>query len=222
MQKRKLLILFFGAVAMAMPGLCQDQPHFAERDPKYRLHRGDVVEIEYTYTPEYNQTATVQPDGDVTLKLLGGVKLADLTLDQAKQAITERASQRLNKPEITLLLKDYVKPHFTVSGEVNHPGAYDIHGSVTALEAIALSGGFKESSKQNQVVLVRKVNNDVAEVHLLNFKTLSTAAGVREDVEIRPDDMLIVPKNRLSKVEPYVRVASMAMGGLYGVALLAK
>jgi len=207
---------------MAMPGLCQDQPHFAERDPKYRLHRGDVVEIEYTYTPEYNQTATVQPDGDVTLKLLGGVKLADLTLDQAKQAITERASQRLNKPEITLLLKDYVKPHFTVSGEVNHPGAYDIHGSVTALEAIALSGGFKESSKQNQVVLVRKVNNDVAEVHLLNFKTLSTAAGVREDVEIRPDDMLIVPKNRLSKVEPYVRVASMAMGGLYGVALLAK
>ena len=207
---------------MAMPGLCQDQPHFAERDPKYRLHRGDVVEIEYTYTPEYNQTATVQPDGDVTLKLLGGVKLADLTLDQAKQAITERASQRLNKPEITLLLKEYVKPHFTVSGEVNHPGAYDIHGSVTALEAIALSGGFKESSKQNQVVLVRKVNNDVAEVHLLNFKTLSTAAGVREDVEIRPDDMLIVPKNRLSKVEPYVRVASMAMGGLYGVALLAK
>lgn len=222
MRKKNLSVLLFTAISLVVPTFCQDQPRFAERNPAYRLHDGDVIDIEYTYTPEYNQTATVQPDGQVTLKLLGGVSIANLTLDEATRAITDKASQRLNKPEITVLLKDYVKPHFTVAGEVSHPGSYDIHGSVTAIEAIALSGGFKESSKLNQVVLVRKMNNDVAEVRLLNFKTLASAAGIREDIEIRPDDILIVPKNRLSKVEPYVRIASMAMGGLYGVALFAK
>jgi hypothetical protein len=29
--------------------------------------------------------------------------------------------------------------------------------------------------------------------------------------------MLLVPKNRLGKVEPYVRVASMGLTSLYGV-----
>jgi polysaccharide export outer membrane protein len=222
MREKAFMAVLLIAAAGVIPALCQDQTQFAERNPKYRLHRGDVIDIEYTYTPEYNQTATVQPDGEVTLKLLGGVSVAGLTLDEAHRLIVERAGERLNKPEITLLLKDYVKPHFTVAGEVNKPGDYDIHGSVSAIEAIALSGGFKESSKQNQVVLVRKMNHDVAEVRLLNFKTLSSAAGIREDIEIKPDDILIVPKNRLSRVEPYVRIASMAMGGLYGVALFAK
>lgn len=199
-----------------------DHPGLIERDQKYRLQPSDVLEVEYSYTPEYNQTATVQPDGEVTLKVLGGVKVAGLTVEEARSHITEMASKHLNQPEITLLLKEYVKPHFTVSGEVNKPGSYDLHGATSVVEAIAMSGGFKESSKQTQVVLVRKMNADVAEVRMLDFKELTSPRGIREDIAIKPGDMLIVPKNRLSKVEPYIRVAALAMGGMYGVALFAK
>jgi hypothetical protein len=39
---------------------------------------------------------------------------------------------------------------------------------------------------------------------------------VREDILIQPDDMLVVPQNRISKLEPYVRVGS---AGLYGLGL---
>ncbi len=187
------------------------------RDQPYRLQPSDVIDIEYVYTPEYNQVATVGPDGSVQLKLLGGLKVAGMTLDQATAAVIAKASGPLNDPELTITLKDYVKPHFTVSGQVERPGIYDMHGSVTFLQAIAMSGGIKDFGKEKQVILVRKANAEYAEVRVINLKDLSTAHGVKEDFTLRPDDMILVPKNRLGKVEPYVRVASMGLTSLYGV-----
>jgi polysaccharide export outer membrane protein len=199
--------------------LGQQPSQLMSRDQPYRLQPSDVLELEYEFTPEYNQTATVEPDGSLRLKLVGYVKVAGLSLDEATAAIKAKASVPLNNPELTVTLKEFVKPHFTVYGEVTRPGVYDIHGGVTVLQALALSGGVKDTSKQSQVVLVRKINAEVAEVKVINTKLMSSAQGVREDFDLRPDDMLIVPKNRLGKVEPYIRVASMGMSSLFGVAV---
>jgi polysaccharide export outer membrane protein len=200
--------------------LGQQPAQLMSRDQPYRLQPSDVLELEYEFTPEYNQTATVEPDGSLRLKLVGYVKVAGLSLDEATAAIKAKASVPLNNPELTLTLKEFVKPHFTVYGEVTRPGVYDIHGGVSVLQALALSGGVKDTAKQSQVVLVRKINAEVAEVKVIDTKLMSSAKGVREDFDIRPDDMLIVPKNRLGKLEPYIRVASMGLGSLYGVEVL--
>jgi polysaccharide export outer membrane protein len=203
-----------------MSGLCgafaQKPAQLVSRDQPYQLQPSDVLELEYEYTPEYNQVATVEPDGTVRLKLLGSVKVAGESLDEAAKTIKDKASLSLNKPEITLTLKDFVKPHFTVYGEVSRPGVYDIHGAVTVLQALALSGGVKDSSKETQVLLVRKMNAEMAEVKVINTKFMASAKGAQEDFALRPDDMLIIPKNRLGKVEPYVRVASMGLTSLFG------
>jgi polysaccharide biosynthesis/export protein len=198
----------------------QPQAQLVTRDQPYRLQPSDVLDLEYEYTPEYNQTVTVGPDGTVTLRLVGSVKVEGLSLDEATSAIKAKASVPLNHPELTLTLKEFVKPHFTIYGEVQKPGIYDMHGSVTVLQAIALSGGEKETSKQTQVVLLRKVNGDMAEVKVIDTRALSSAKGVREDIALKPDDMIIVPKNKLGKVEPYVRVTSMALTSLWGVEVL--
>jgi len=198
-------------------GFAQQTTQLVTRDQPYKLQPSDVLNLEYEYTPEYNQVATIEPDGTVRLKLLGSVKVAGKSLDEATEAIRQKASLSLNKPEITLTLKDFVKPHFTVYGEVTRPGVYDIHGAVTVLQAIALSGGVKDTSKETQVLLIRKMNDEIAEVKVINTKLMSSAKGAREDFELHPDDMLIVPKSRLGKVEPYIRVASMGLTSLYGV-----
>jgi protein involved in polysaccharide export with SLBB domain len=193
------------------------QPQLAARDQAYRLQPSDVLEVEYVFTPEYNQVASIEPDGTVRLKVVGPVKVAGLSLDEATAAITAKASVPLNHPELTLTLKEYVKPHFTVYGEVARPGIYDIHGKVTLLQAVAMSGGVKDISKQTKVLLVRQVNAEFASVKVMNTKFLSSEKGVQEDVTLQPNDMLIVPKNLLGKIEPYVRVASQGLTSLYGV-----
>jgi polysaccharide biosynthesis/export protein len=213
---RRIFFMVFLLAGLSLAN-AQKAAQLVSRDQPYLLQSSDVLELEYEYTPEYNQVATIQPDGTVRLKLLGSMPIAGMSLDKATEMIKAKASLRLNKPEITLTLKEFVKPHFTVYGEVSRPGVYDIHGSVTVLQAIALSGGVRDTSKETQVVLVRKVNADIAEVKVINTKEMSSAKGAREDFDLRPDDMLIVPKSRLGKVEPYVRVASMGLTSLYGI-----
>lgn len=189
---------------------------FATREQRYRIQPNDVVEVQFRYTPEYNYAGTVQPDGFIALQVVGDVKVAGLTLDEASAAIARQANARLRDPEVTVLLKDFVKPHFVVAGEVNKPGTYDLRGEVTAVQAIAMSGGFKDNSKRSQVVLLRKVSANYAEVKVLNLKQLMSPGKIREDILIHPDDMLVVPQNKISRVEPYMRLGSM---GLYGLAL---
>jgi len=218
MTKTVLGVLFLIGISAGFGE--QPQAQLVTRDQPYRLQPSDVLELEYEYTPEYNQTVTVGPDGTVTLRLVGTVKVGGLSLDEATSAIKAKASVPLNHPELSLTLKEFVKPHFTIYGEVQKPGVYDMHGGVTVLQAIAISGGQKETSKQTQVVLLRKVSGDMAEVKVINTKTMSTADGVREDFALKPDDMIIVPKNKLGKVEPYVRVTSMGLQSLWGVEVL--
>ena len=179
---------------------------FAERNVRYRLQPSDVLEVNYRYTPEFNQTVTVQPDGYASLNLVGDLKLGGLTLDAAKKMLVEKSSARLRDPEIALVLKDYVKPHFFVAGEVATPGRFELRGPVSALEAVAMAGGLKSSSaKHSQVILYRKVNPDTAEAKLVNLKQIATLAGIHEDFDLRPGDLLFVPQNQISKIERIVK-----------------
>jgi len=208
-------------ILLALPAFLAGQnqpqtqaPGFAPRDQRYRIQPNDVVEIQFRFTPEYNVTATVQPDGYMTTQIAGDIKIAGLTLAEASGATAKQASSRLKDPEVTILLRDFVKPHFVVAGEVSHPGTFDLRGDVGIIQAIAMSGGFKEGAKRSQVVLLRRMNQEFVEVKTFDVKKLMTASKIREDITLRPDDMLVVPQNKISIVEPYVRVASLALYGL--------
>jgi polysaccharide export outer membrane protein len=188
---------------------------FAERDPHYRLQPEDKIEVQYRYTPEYNTQASVQPDGYASMPLIGQVKVGGLTLEEAAAAIRRKANEKLNEPEVIVLLKEYVKPFFTVAGEVAKPGRVELHGPVTLVEAIALSGGFKDSARRTQVLLLRKSSQDMAQVKVFDLRKLMSPSGIREDVTLQSGDMLVVPRNAVSKIEPYVRLSE---AGLYALA----
>lgn len=197
------LVLMGAAAALAQPG------GFSERDPRYRLQPTDVVEIHYRYTPEFDQTVTVQPDGFVTLQIVGDLKLQGLTLDQLKAVILEKAAARLNEPEVTIVLKDFEKPYFVVGGEVGAPGRFEMRGAVNPIQAIAMAGGFKTASaKHSQVILFRRVGPDLAETQILNLKAAMSTSAREPLSDLRAGDMLIVPQNRVSKIERFVKWGS--------------
>jgi polysaccharide biosynthesis/export protein len=130
-----------------------------------------------------------------------------------KLGILEKASLRLKDPEITLVLKDFEKPYFVVGGEVGSPGKFEMRGSVSPEQAIAIAGGFKTASaKHSQVILFRRVGPDLARTNLLDLKAAMSTSATEPLADLRPGDLLIVPQNRISKIERFVKWANV---GLY-------
>src|SRR6476660_5784941 len=175
MKKSLFLLIAICVFASATAAIAQQQtpPRLTTvTEERYRLQPGDVLEVQFRYSPEFNQTVTVQPDGYVTLEIGGDLKVAGFTLEQTRQAILRQASTRLQDPVATVLLKEFQRPYFVVAGEVGTPGKQEMRERVTALQAIMLAGGMKETAKSSQVIVYRAINSEIAEVKLLNLKSV--------------------------------------------------
>ena len=181
-----------------------------ERHPLYRLTKSDIVDLNFTFSPDYNQSLTVQPDGFVVLKGEGAILAEGLTLPELQRAVADKYNGVLRQPEMTLTLKDFDKPYFLASGEVTKPGKYELRGDVTVNEAIAIAGGFTQQARHSQVILFRRVSAGVAETHVLDLKKMLDAHDMREDLHLRPGDFVFVPQSRITKIRRFVPTNSMS------------
>jgi len=180
------------------------------RRPLYRLRKSDVVEIKFTFSPEFDQIATVLPDGFVALKVVGDLFAEGLTVSELKDLVRATYTPTLRDPEVSVILKDFERPFFVAGGQVGRPGKYELRSPTSVAEAIAIAGGFTEQSRHSQVVLFRKVADGIVEAHVLNVKAMLASRNLEEDLELHPGDMLFVPQNRMSKIRKFLPVSSLS------------
>jgi len=186
-------------------------PWFSQRHSRYQLRPGDIFDLSFEYTPEFNQTVTVQPDGYVTLRNVGDIYVVGQTVPEVTTNLTNAYSMILNHPVVSVVMKDFEKPYFIADGQVGHPGKYELRDDTTVVQAIAEAGGFLPSAKHSQVVLYRRVSDQWVHAQLLDVKKMESQHDLSEDLHLQPGDMLYVPKNRLSKVLPFLPTSSLSM-----------
>jgi len=122
---------------------------------EYKLQSGDTLEIAVTGVPDLKQRLPVELDGEISLPLVGQVKVGGLSLAEARATITGKLSnkiylqpsgngreiQRLLLPnEIVVTVAEY-RPIY-VSGHVAKPGEYAFRPGMTVRQAIAIAGGY--------------------------------------------------------------------------------
>lgn len=179
--------------------------------PLYRLAAGDSFDLNFRYTPEFNQTVVIQPDGRAVVNVAGELQAAGLTVQQLHDEIAKLATAKLVNPEFTVALKDFERPRFVVAGEVATPGKFDLRGPTTALQAILLAGGQKETASMSHVVLFRHVGGDLMEVHHLNFGKIDYGKHLGGDMLLEPGDMILVPRDNVAKFGRYVRTFNLGV-----------
>jgi polysaccharide biosynthesis/export protein len=191
-------------------------PSFRDRYPRYKLEAGDLFDIAFELSPEFNQTVTVQPDGFITLRGVGDVHVAGQTVPELTQTIRAAYDKILHEPLISITLKDFQKPFFIADGQVGRPGKYELRGDTTLTEAIAMAGGFQDSAKHSQVLLFRRVSDQWTSAKVFNVKKMEHTHDLQEDPLLHSGDMLFVPKNRVSKIKPWLPTSSVGtMAGAY-------
>jgi polysaccharide export outer membrane protein len=193
------------ATSNSMPG----DSTFHDRYPRYKVRSGDIFDISFELSPEFNQSVSVQPDGFITLRGIGDVHVAGQTVPELTASIRSAYGQILHEPLISITLKDFEKPYFIADGQVGHPGKYDLRGDMTLTEAVAVAGGFLDSAKHSQVLLFRRIDDQWVSAKIINVKKMENDGKLAEDPLLHPGDMLFVPKNKFSKLKPFLPTASM-------------
>ena len=181
-------------------------PVLQRRNPRYQLCKGDIFDLDFPFTPEFNQqVVTVQPDGYISLRGLGDLHVEGQTIPELTEALRQSYAKILHEPVITVVLKDFDKPYFIASGQVAHPGKFDLRGDTTVTQGLAIAGGLNDTTaKYSQVLLFRRVSSDWYEVRKINVKRLLQAMDLNEDLHLQPGDMLFVPTSTISKVKRFV------------------
>lgn len=187
------------------------RPALASRNPRYRVRKSDVLEVNFPFTPEFNQTVTVQPDGYLTMRPVGDIHVEGLTKQEIVEALKISYADVLRDPVITIELKDFERPFFIAGGELSHPGKYELRSDTTVVQAVAIAGGFSPRSKHSQVLVFRRVSSDLVEVKQLNVKKMLAEHRLNEDLFLRPGDMIFVPQNAISKIGRFIPSANMGM-----------
>ena len=178
----------------------QSGANFGQRTPRYQLVAGDVFELTFEFSPEFNQVVTVQPDGFVTLRGIGDLQVASQTVPELTNSVQIAYQKILYNPAVAVNLKEFEKPYFIAGGQVARPGKYTLHGSTSLAEAVAMAGGFTDKAKHSQVLLFRRVSAEWAEARVLDVKKMFSDKSLREDPYLHSGDMLFVPQNRISKI----------------------
>ena len=175
-------------------------PQLQQRNPRYLVQKGDVIVLDFPFTPEFNETVTVQPDGFVSLRGLDDMHVEGMTTPQMQESLRKAYTKILHEPVVTVTLQSFVAPSFVAYGEVGKPGKYDLHGDTTVVQAIGIAGGFTGSAKHSQVYLFRRVSDDWVSAQKIDVKHMLKSGNLAEDLHLQPGDMLYVPKNTLSKL----------------------
>ena len=133
------------------------------------LQPNDVLEVMVYQEPDLATKVTLDERGMVALPLIGPVKLAGLTLEQATAKIRDMYDKDyLVNPKVTIQVDQFAVLRFTVLGQVQKPGSFEFppNETLNLLEGLAMAGGYTRLAAPNKVTLQRNVNGEQKVYHL--------------------------------------------------------
>ena len=151
---RLALALALGAAASAACAL-PPPPERGERAETYRVRASDELSFRILPDPTIEGSATVRPDGRISVDLIGDVDAAGRTTEEIANEIEQRIAQYRHEPLATVSVQAASGASIGVLGEVNRPGRYSIAQETRLAEAIALAGGETRLAAASRVRLIR-------------------------------------------------------------------
>jgi len=171
----------------------------------YRLEPGDAIQIRYMHHPEMAQDDVIPPDARINAKLVGEIEVGGLTTDELEQLLAKRASEHLKDPQVVVSVTRFSEKLVYVGGEVIRPGTMLYRRGLTPLQAVAASGGFRDTARTDSVILVRSSGSEANFIaRKLNLEQV-VRDGVREPLPLAPRDIIFVPRTEVTDANIWVR-----------------
>jgi polysaccharide export outer membrane protein len=169
-------------------------PVDAQDASNYKISPNDILTFRVFQEPDLDATVRIAGDGTAIFPLVGSVGLAGKTIAEATATLRQHyLNGYLVNPQISLIIQTYSKKSFTLLGQVNRPGAYDIASdqTITLVEAIGMAGGYSRIADPGHIT-VRRRENSQDQVFHINGKRANQAGLGAEDFLIKAGDVINV------------------------------
>ncbi len=180
-------------------------PTAHEEGWQYEIQPGDELSIKLFYHPALNEDVIVRPDGRISLQLVDEIVAAGRTAQEIKGLLRARYGETLEKPEVAVIVKSVGNQRVFVAGEVGRPGEQLLRGRTTALQAIAMAQGFKDSARVSEVLVIRRQPDFSPFVMKVNLKRVVDGSDMRNDIVLLPYDVVFVPRSQIANFNKFMR-----------------
>jgi polysaccharide export outer membrane protein len=197
-----------------------DFAKFNEQEPSYRFFPGDTIDVNIPSAPELSRSAApVAPDGRITLPLIPPQMAAGRTAEELTQQIKQAYGAQLRDPVVEIAPRAFGSRQIFVGGEVEKPGVYEIAAAVDPMQAVIQAGGFRNSARRGEVLILRRTPAGRPDVYRVNLTDGAFRQGLPSSSPLERFDVVYVPRSPIAKIglfmDQYVREALPVQFSLY-------
>jgi polysaccharide export outer membrane protein len=163
----------------------------------FSLGPEDVLKVTVWKNQELSSEVTIRPDGTITMPLIGDVPAAGLTANVLAKRISDRLTDYISAPIVTVQLKEVNSYFIYVLGEVVKPGKYPLKSYANVMQGISLAGGFAPFANKNKIKVLRNVNVGSEQKHQVeipvHYDAILKGTAVPGNFILRSGDVIVVP-----------------------------
>ncbi|HUS18092.1 MAG TPA: polysaccharide biosynthesis/export family protein [Terriglobales bacterium] len=153
---------------------------------------GDLLEMKVFGVPDLTDQVRIGADGNISLPLVGSVRVEGLSIDQAQKTIETKLRDGgfVRDPHVTISVKEFVTQGISVMGEVVRPGVYPLLGARRLFDALSSAGG--TTQKAGKVVSITR--RDKPNEPILVALSSDPQVAAKTNVDVFPGDTIVVSK----------------------------
>lgn len=181
---------------------------------EYYIDVGDVLDISVWQLPDLSRPEViVRPDGKISFPLIGDIKTEGLTLTALDNIITEKLKVYVKNPEVSIMIRHFGEQanKVVILGEILSPGIYKFSGSPTITEVIAAAGGYTKYAVLNSIMVIRGEVGTKPAAKRVNVAQILRSARLSENILLRPNDIVYVPRSFIGKVNVFLELIQPAI-----------
>jgi polysaccharide export outer membrane protein len=156
----------------------------------FRIGAEDILDVQVWKNAELSRVVPVRPDGKISLPLVNDIQAAGLTASELREQVTQRLSEFIPSPEVSVIVREVHSPKVAVVGNVKMPGHYELKSAATVLDLLARAQGLTEFADRGRIVILRQ---NGAGTTRIPFNYSKVANSEQENFYVRPGDVIVVP-----------------------------
>ena len=170
------------------------------------LAPGDQIAVRFPFSPTWDQTLQIAPDGSASFMGIGDLHVAGMTIASLRSNLMQAYSYVIENPDLNVALTSIAARRVYVMGEVLEPGEMELRadGRLTLIEALARAGGPRKESAYLEHTLLVRWNATTGQQMAWKLDAAEEYWTGSVPLYLQPYDVVFIPNTPIDEVAIWV------------------